>query len=82
MVLSAVFGTDALAPSQRLDPEQLVADLGARGTKASFIDGVEAIVERVAGGARPGDVVLVMSNGGFEGIHERLLAALGAEPRG
>jgi UDP-N-acetylmuramate: L-alanyl-gamma-D-glutamyl-meso-diaminopimelate ligase len=37
---------------------------------------VEAIVEQVVAGARAGDVVLVMSNGGFEGIHERLLAAL------
>ena len=39
-------------------------------------DGVEALVERIAGEARPGDVALVMSNGDFEGIHERLLEAL------
>jgi UDP-N-acetylmuramate: L-alanyl-gamma-D-glutamyl-meso-diaminopimelate ligase len=37
---------------------------------------VDAIVDHVAAGVRPGDVVAVMSNGGFGGIHEKLLAAL------
>jgi UDP-N-acetylmuramate: L-alanyl-gamma-D-glutamyl-meso-diaminopimelate ligase len=37
----------------------------------------EDIVRQVAGEARAGDHVLVMSNGGFEGFHQRLLAALG-----
>ncbi len=40
---------------------------------------VQEIVEHVAAGARPGDRVLVMSNGGFENIHERLIEALGHE---
>jgi len=38
---------------------------------------VDAIVKHVAAGVRPGDVVAVLSNGGFAGIHEKLLAALG-----
>ncbi len=40
-------------------------------------DSVDALVAEIARDARPGDQVLVMSNGGFGGIHARLLAALG-----
>jgi UDP-N-acetylmuramate: L-alanyl-gamma-D-glutamyl-meso-diaminopimelate ligase len=40
--------------------------------------GVEQIVSAVARDAREGDLVIVMSNGGFDSIHDRLLAALGA----
>jgi UDP-N-acetylmuramate: L-alanyl-gamma-D-glutamyl-meso-diaminopimelate ligase len=38
---------------------------------------LDALVSAVAAEARPGDHVLVMSNGGFGGIHEKLLARLG-----
>ncbi|MBU0499132.1 MAG: UDP-N-acetylmuramate:L-alanyl-gamma-D-glutamyl-meso-diaminopimelate ligase [Gammaproteobacteria bacterium] len=48
------------------------------GDKAALFESVEAIVQWVRRGARPGDCVLVMSNGGFEGIHQRLLDALGS----
>ena len=46
------------------------------GRKASVAHQTQAIVDAVADLARPGDSVLVMSNGGFEGIHQRLLDAL------
>ena len=39
---------------------------------------VDALVARVAAYARPGDTVAVLSNGAFGGIHDKLLAALGA----
>ncbi len=45
-------------------------------------DDIDAIVREAARAARPGDVILVMSNGGFGGIHERLLAALGEATSG
>ena len=60
------------------DAAGVFAGLGAR---AAVLGGVEAIVERVAAEARPGDQVLVMSNGGFGGIHQKLLDALGAVRR-
>ncbi len=60
------------------DAAGVFAELGAR---AAVLGGVEAIVERVAAEARPGDQVLVMSNGGFGGIHLKLLDALGAARR-
>ena len=46
------------------------------GAKASRLASVEAIVAAVAAEAAEGDHVLVMSNGGFGGIHEKLLARL------
>ncbi len=55
------------------EPADALAPLGARAT--SF-DDLEALVEAVVAEARAGDHVLVMSNGGFGGVHEKLLAAL------
>ena len=64
--------------TERFSAPRLADALNARGTPAVALDEVDAIVERVAGEVRPGDVVLVMSNGNFEGIWEKLLAALRA----
>jgi UDP-N-acetylmuramate: L-alanyl-gamma-D-glutamyl-meso-diaminopimelate ligase len=52
--------------------------LAPLGTAVEVHDDLAALVEAIAGAARPGDHVLVMSNGGFGGIHERLLARLTA----
>jgi UDP-N-acetylmuramate: L-alanyl-gamma-D-glutamyl-meso-diaminopimelate ligase len=57
------------------DLPSAVAALGAR---ASFAASVDALVEGLADDSRPGDHILVMSNGGFGGLHEKLLAALRA----
>lgn len=61
-------------------PEDVEWDLESAftGLQASFHDDVDAIVQDVAAGARPGDRVIVMSNGGFGGIHVRLESALTA----
>ncbi len=64
------------AVTELFSAEQLARDLRARGLDARAIDGVGAIVEHLAAACRPGDVVLVMSNGAFGGIHGRLLEAL------
>jgi UDP-N-acetylmuramate: L-alanyl-gamma-D-glutamyl-meso-diaminopimelate ligase len=52
------------------------AALASLGGKASVARDTQLIVEAVAREVQPGDQVLVMSNGGFEGIHQRLLDAL------
>ena len=52
-----------------------VRQLGARGR---FADSVDALVKGLADDAQPGDHVLVMSNGGFGGLHDKLLAELRA----
>jgi len=54
------------------------AALAPLGDKASVNDNLDALIESIAAAARPGDHVLVMSNGGFGGIHEKLLKRLAA----
>jgi UDP-N-acetylmuramate: L-alanyl-gamma-D-glutamyl-meso-diaminopimelate ligase len=65
-----------LPPEERLSPERLVDDLAAAGRHARYVPDVGAIVDVLAREVRDGDIVVVMSNGGFGGIHARLLAAL------
>lgn len=71
----AACGRDALG----WDLSEALAPLGE---KARAFDDLNALVAAVAHAARPGDHVLVMSNGGFGGVHQRLLDALGAQARG
>ena len=59
--------------------DELVEDLASGGTDARAHDSVDAIVTDLAESSREGDVVLVMSNGGFGNIWEKLLAALGSK---
>ena len=63
---------------QRLDVDQLVTDLRTAGKHARVIPKVDDIVTAVAADAREGDLVIVMSNGGFDDIHDKLLQALRA----
>jgi UDP-N-acetylmuramate: L-alanyl-gamma-D-glutamyl-meso-diaminopimelate ligase len=57
------------------DPARALAPLGPR---AQVVADLDTLVRTIAAEARPGDHVLVMSNGGFGGIHEKLLHAMGA----
>jgi UDP-N-acetylmuramate: L-alanyl-gamma-D-glutamyl-meso-diaminopimelate ligase len=66
--------------TERFSADDLVRDLRARGLDAEALDGADAIVAELARGARPGDVLLVMSNGAFGNIWEKLLARLGGAP--
>jgi UDP-N-acetylmuramate: L-alanyl-gamma-D-glutamyl-meso-diaminopimelate ligase len=75
VVLAAVF-RDRIAEDKRLSPEQIVADLKADGTSARFVPTTQGIVEQVKAEAHEGDLIVVMSNGGFDNIHDKLLAAL------
>jgi UDP-N-acetylmuramate: L-alanyl-gamma-D-glutamyl-meso-diaminopimelate ligase len=77
VVLPAVFRS-TLPEDERLSPESIVRDLTAAGIHARYIPAVDDIVRAVARDAREGDLVVVMSNGGFENIHPKLVAALEA----
>ncbi len=80
IVISAVDHPERAPEGERFSVENLVKDLRGRGLSARFIPDVPSIVETVAREAREGDVVLIMSNGAFGGIHERLLSALRNAP--
>lgn len=60
----------------RFSSERLVRDLRAAGKDAYFFPDTDAIVTFLSEKAQSGDVILVMSNGGFDNIHEKLLASL------
>lgn len=77
VVISEIARLEQLHPSERLNPEQLIATLRAAKIRAAYLSNVDTIVEHVADSATPGDVICVFSNGGFGGIHEKLLSALG-----
>ncbi len=63
---------------ERFDADRLAADVRAGGTEARLTSGVDEIVAVLAAEAKPGDLVLILSNGGFGGIYARLPAALEA----
>jgi UDP-N-acetylmuramate: L-alanyl-gamma-D-glutamyl-meso-diaminopimelate ligase len=75
VILPAVFRS-TLPDDQRLSAEAVVADLRTAGVEADYIPQTDDIVRTVAGQSRPGDLVVVMSNGGFDNIHQKLLDAL------
>jgi UDP-N-acetylmuramate: L-alanyl-gamma-D-glutamyl-meso-diaminopimelate ligase len=77
VVIAGLFSPEKIAPEAQLAPGRLAQDIACRyGKEAVYLPAVDAIVEHVATAARPGDVVAIMSNGGFGGIHEKLLEAL------
>ena len=76
VVLSQVARLDQLPPNERLDPELLMRDLQNNGKSAAYLADVDAIVEHVRKNVIGSDVVCVFSNGGFGGIHQKLLDRL------
>jgi UDP-N-acetylmuramate: L-alanyl-gamma-D-glutamyl-meso-diaminopimelate ligase len=75
VVVASVFRS-SLPKHERLSEDQLVADLRASGVAARHLPDVDTIVKEVSQEARPGDIVVIMSNGGFGGIHGKLLESL------
>jgi UDP-N-acetylmuramate: L-alanyl-gamma-D-glutamyl-meso-diaminopimelate ligase len=76
VVLAGVFKQESIPEVERLHPETVVFALVAQGRNAMLAANVEAIVNHIAMGAQPGDVVAILSNGGFDGIYEKLPARL------
>ncbi len=77
VILPAVFRS-TLPDGERLSAEALVEDLRKGRVDARYVPEVADIVKTVAREAQAGDLVLVMSNGGFDNIHQKLLTALEA----
>ena len=67
---------DKVPEGERLSSRQLVDDLQRRGRPATHFDDTDAIIADLVESSQPGDVILIMSNGGFDNIHARLLDAL------
>ena len=75
-VIARVFGASHLPPDQALSPDRVAEGIRARGGKASTFESTDQIVGFLASELRPGDHVVIMSNGGFDNIHNKLLERL------
>jgi UDP-N-acetylmuramate: L-alanyl-gamma-D-glutamyl-meso-diaminopimelate ligase len=76
VIIAPVFRTN-LSEDERLSAPQLVADLKGAGQHARTASSVDDIVATIAKEKKDGDLVVFMSNGGFGGIHQKTLQALG-----
>ncbi len=75
-IVPAVPDPEKVAEADRLDPVKLVSDVKAAGTECWYLETVDEIVDLVTKESQEGDTVAVLSNGGFEGIHQKLLDQL------
>jgi len=76
VVLAAVFKPEAVPVQERLDPAAVMAELNRQGRPARLIANADEIVAAIAPELAAGDVVAILSNGGFGGIYEKLPARL------
>jgi UDP-N-acetylmuramate: L-alanyl-gamma-D-glutamyl-meso-diaminopimelate ligase len=76
IVLAGVYQQQRIPEDERLHPEDVVAELDAQGAAAELLADADTIVAAIAPRLEPGDVVAILSNGGFDGIYEKLPARL------
>jgi UDP-N-acetylmuramate: L-alanyl-gamma-D-glutamyl-meso-diaminopimelate ligase len=74
VIVAGVFKSESIPLAERLDLMAVGAELQERGKRVRIISGVDGIVQVVAPELRPGDVVAILSNGGFDRIYEKLRA--------
>jgi UDP-N-acetylmuramate: L-alanyl-gamma-D-glutamyl-meso-diaminopimelate ligase len=74
--IAQVAKIEQISESERLDPAAVVDLITQSGRPAFYEENADAIVERITPLLRPNDIVTVFSNGGFDDIHEKLLAQL------
>ena len=75
-IVAAVPDPQKIPEHDRLDPGMLADDINRGGGSGRYVVDNDAIVTAVTDEARPGDIIAVLSNGGFGGIHSKLLDAL------
>ena len=76
VVVAEIARLEQVPEGERLDPARLMEDIRTAGTKADYLPTSDEIVTQVTVQAEPGDILCVLSNGGFGNIHQKLLAAL------
>jgi UDP-N-acetylmuramate: L-alanyl-gamma-D-glutamyl-meso-diaminopimelate ligase len=76
VLLADVFKSENIPVSERLVPEKVVVRLNAEGTPAATYPDADAIVQALAPQLRTGDVVAILSNGGFGNIYQKLPRAI------
>jgi UDP-N-acetylmuramate: L-alanyl-gamma-D-glutamyl-meso-diaminopimelate ligase len=76
--IAQVAKLEQIPQEERLKPEAVVDAIAATGRPAFYEKDADAIVDRIVPMLQRNDIVAVFSNGGFDNIHEKLLARLGA----
>jgi UDP-N-acetylmuramate: L-alanyl-gamma-D-glutamyl-meso-diaminopimelate ligase len=76
IAIPALFKPEKVPELERLDENQLIEDLRGFGCSAWNLGTVENIIQKLCEGTKSGDLIVIMSNGGFGGIYEKLPAAL------
>jgi UDP-N-acetylmuramate: L-alanyl-gamma-D-glutamyl-meso-diaminopimelate ligase len=76
VIVAGVFRSEAVPEDERLELPALAAEIERNGRRARLVTDADAIVETIAPEMRRGDVVAILSNGGFGGIYEKLPARL------
>lgn len=75
-IIAGLFKPEKVPEKERLDVDGIISAINAKGGTAYTFENTDKIIEFVAETAKDGDVVLLMSNGGFDNIHEKILKAL------
>jgi len=75
-IVAAIPDLHKIPENDRLNPDQLSADIARLGGHGWYLPDLETIIATVKEHAESGDVIAVLTNGGFGGIHEKLLTAL------
>ena len=78
IIVAGVFRSEAVPENERLELPELATDIQNHGRRARLIANADEIIETIAPEMRSGDVVAILSNGGFGGIYEKLPARLRA----
>jgi len=78
VILGGVYRAQQLGDDNRMDPEGVAADVRRLGKDAQVFSSSDAIAEHLARAAKAGDLLLIMSNGSFDGLCERLVKRLSA----
>lgn len=76
VVIAGLFAPEKIKEEERLDAEGVTASIREMGGVADYIPQVDDIVEFIIKNSNSGDVILVMSSGGFDGIHKKILEGL------
>ena len=80
VLISKVARLEQLPEIDRLDPSAIVASIAESGRPAFYETDASHIIHRIIPLLKQNDVITIFSNGGFDGLHDKLLAALAKAP--
>jgi UDP-N-acetylmuramate: L-alanyl-gamma-D-glutamyl-meso-diaminopimelate ligase len=77
LIVGRLFDPSRIPDDERFDPGRLALEVHQGGVNATYLENVDDVVAKLVEEVRPGDVVVIMSSGAFDGLHDKLISALG-----